>query len=83
MALKNYPELRNGDKLKFVYLRMPNPVKENVIAFPDYLPEEFGLHNYVDYEMQFQKTFIDAIKPILDSIGWNPEPVSTLEDFFG
>ena len=83
MALKNYPELRNGDKLKFVYLRMPNPVKENVIAFPDYLPEEFGLHNYVDYELQFQKTFLDAIKPILDSIGWNAEPVSTLEDFFG
>ena len=83
MSLKNYPELRNGDKLKFVYLRMPNPVKENVIAFPDYLPEEFGLHNYVDYELQFQKTFLDAIKPILDSIGWNAEPVSTLEDFFG
>ena len=62
---------------------MPNPVKENVVAFPDYLPEEFGLHDYVDYELQFQKTFIDAIQPILDAVGWNAQQVSTLEDFFG
>ena len=83
LNLTKYPNLRNGDKIKFTYLTMPNPVKENVIAFPDYLPEEFGLHDYVDYELQFQKTFIDAIQPILDAVGWNAQQVSTLEDFFG
>ena len=82
-SLYKYPNLRNGDKLKFTYLRMPNPLKENVIAFPDFLPKEFGLNKYVDYELQFQKTFIDAIRPILDAVGWTPEEVNTLEDFFG
>jgi DNA polymerase elongation subunit (family B) len=81
-SLNQYPNLRNGDKLKFIYLRVPNPIKENVIAFPDYLPREFGIEKYIDKELQFQKTFIDAINPILNAIGWTPEEVSTLEDFF-
>jgi DNA polymerase elongation subunit (family B) len=81
-SLNQYPNLRNGDKLKFIYLRVPNPIKENVIAFPDYLPKEFGIEKYIDKEKQFQKTFIDAISPILDAIGWTPEEVNTLEDFF-
>ena len=82
-SLSQFPNLRNGDKLKFIYLRVPNPIKENVIAFPDYLPKEFGLEKYVDKELQFQKTFVDAIRPILDAVGWSPVEVNTLEDFFG
>ena len=82
MGLTKYPNLRNGDKLKFIYLKQPNPIKENVIAFPDYLPEEFKLDEYIDKELQFEKTFLDAIEPILQPIGWTSTPQMTLDLFF-
>ena len=84
MALqKKYTMINNGDKIKFLYLRTPNMIHENVISFPDYLPEEFGLNNYIDHELQFQKTFLDPIDPILEAVGWTSEEVASLEDFFG
>jgi DNA polymerase elongation subunit (family B) len=83
LGLTQYPNLRNGDKVKFLYLRVPNPIKENVIAFPDYLPKEFGLHRYIDYELQFKKSFLDAVDPILTAVGWSAIEISTLEEFFG
>ena len=81
-GLKAYPAVQNGDKVKFCYLRLPNPIRENVISYPDYLPTELQLHNYIDYEKQFDKTFLDAITPILDAIGWQAENSVSLEDFF-
>jgi hypothetical protein len=62
---------------------MPNILNDTVISVLDDLPEELGLHKYVDYEMQFQKCFLDPIKSILEIIGWDTEKRSTLEDFFG
>ena len=79
---KKYPYIQEGEKLKFVYLKMPNPIKNDVISYPGRLPTEFGLDNYVDYNRQYEKTFIDPIKVILDCMNWNPEKVSTLDDFF-
>ena len=64
-------------------MKMPNPVKENVFAFPDILPIEMDLARYVDYDMQFDKSYVEPMKHILDSIGWSVEKQNTLEDFFG
>ena len=80
---KMYPLIQNGEKIKFCYMRMPNPIKENVIAFPGYLPESLGLHNYIDYNKQFDKTFIEPLLPILDAVGWSVDQKNTLEEFFG
>lgn len=74
--------IRNGDKIKFLYLLMPNPLKENVIAFPEFLPPEFALERYIDYNLQFQKTFLDPIEIILNAIDWSAEPRADLQQFF-
>ena len=84
MALnKKYELINNGEKIKFLYLRQPNSIHENVIAFPSYLPEEFGLRKYIDHELQFQKAFLDPIEPVLEAVGWSSKEVASLEDFFG
>lgn len=80
---RKYEPIKNGDKTKFVYLKTPNPIHENVVGFTQYLPQEFGLNNYIDYETQFQKTFLDPIEHILKAVGWSSEEVQSLEDFFG
>ncbi len=79
---KQYNKIQNGEKIKFIYLRTPNHIKENVISFLDYLPEEFGLHRYIDYDTQFNKTFLDVIDPILLAVGWNSKEIATLDEFF-
>ena len=77
---KKYTMINSGDKIKFCYLKTPNPIGENVISFPDYLPPEFNLHKFIDYETQFDKTFMDPLNPILEAVNWM-QP-NTLEDFF-
>jgi len=77
-----YELITNGDRIKFVYLKLPNPIRQNVIAFKDVLPKELNLHRYIDYDLQFEKTFIEPLNLILNPIGWNAEEQATLEDFF-
>ena len=77
-----YELITNGNRIKFCYLKLPNPIKENVISFQEALPKELKLHNYVDYDLQFEKTFIEPLNLILHSIGWSAEEQTTLEDFF-
>jgi DNA polymerase elongation subunit (family B) len=78
-----YPLIQEGEKIKFTYLKSPNPFKDTVVSYPSRLPKELGLQNYIDYDTQFEKTFLDPIKIILVSIGWETEKQSTLESFFG
>lgn len=80
---KQYPMIQEGEKLKFAYLKMPNPVKDTVISFPQRLPKEFGIHDFIDYDMQFDKAFVEPIRVVLDCMGWKTEKQNSLEDFFG
>ena len=77
-----YETIANGDKIKFAYLKQPNPYRVNVISAPGQLPQEFKLQQYIDYDLQFSKSYIDPLSIILDSIGWSVEKKSTLDDFF-
>ena len=78
-----YQVIADGDKIKFAYLKLPNPLNDSVISTIDALPKELGLDKYIDTKMQFQKSFLDPLTNILDVIGWSSEKRSTLESFFG
>tara|TARA_B000000532_G_scaffold66151_1_gene52155 strand:+ start:1247 stop:3727 length:2481 start_codon:yes stop_codon:yes gene_type:complete len=81
--MHKYPLIQDGEKIKFVYLKTPNKFGENVVSFISTFPKEFGLDKQVDYELQFEKSFLDPIKVILDTIGWKSEKVASLEFLFG
>ena len=80
---KKYPLIQEGEKLKFTYLKMPNHFKNDVISFPSRIPKEFELDNYIDYDVQFDKAFLEPISVILRCMNWSAEKTNSLEDFFG
>lgn len=79
---RKFQKIQEGEKIKFTYLKMPNPMKDDVISYPTRLPPEFGVHKYVDYDTQFEKTFMKPMNAIVSSIGWKTEKVDSIEDFF-
>jgi hypothetical protein len=79
---KKYSLIGNGEKVKFLYLYKPNIIQENVLSFIQDFPHELGLDKYIDYDLQFEKSFVEPLKTILDSIGWNVEKTVNLELFF-
>ena len=77
-----YSIINNGEKIKFCYLKKPNPIHENIISFIQQFPKELDLDKYIDYELQFEKAFLDPLKSILDCIGWEVTKTATLDSFF-
>jgi DNA polymerase elongation subunit (family B) len=77
-----YSLIQNGEKIKFVYLKKPNTIHENIISFIQEFPKELNLDKFIDYELQFEKAFLEPLKSILDAIGWNVEKTVNLELFF-
>jgi DNA polymerase elongation subunit (family B) len=77
-----YSLIQNGEKIKFCYLKKPNVIHENIISFIQDFPREFGLDKYIDYDLQFEKAFVEPLKTILDAIGWSVEKTANLESFF-
>ena len=79
---QRYQEIKEGDKVKFLYLKEPNLIHENVISFIGKLPPEFDLHKFVDYDTMFEKSFVEPLNTITQSLKWNTRPIATLEGLF-
>lgn len=79
---KKFRMINEGDKIKFVYLKEPNPLRSNAIAFPSILPKDLDIHQYIDYNTQFSKSFVEPLKIILDVIKWKTERGSSLSRFY-
>ena len=79
---KKYNEIHEGDKIKFCYMKLPNPMRENIFAVPNVLPPEFGMEKYIDYEKQFEKSFKDPLNHICEAVGWSLDKQATLDQFF-
>lgn len=79
---KKYPLIQEGEKIKFTYLKQPNPFKDTVISYPSRLPSEFKLDNYIDYDTQFEKAYLDPVKIILNCLNWEAEKTNSLDSFF-
>jgi DNA polymerase elongation subunit (family B) len=80
---KKYELIKEGDKIKFVYLKEPNTIGENCIAFNTVIPPELDLLKFIDYEKMFDKSFLEPMNTILTGIGWSAKPQATLEGLFG
>ncbi len=80
--LSKYETIQSGDKIKFISLKEPNTLRENVISFSNQLPKEFKLHQYIDYDEMFTKSFLEPLRFIVNAIGWNFEKKSNLDEFF-
>jgi DNA polymerase elongation subunit (family B) len=79
---KKYELIKDGEKIKYVYLKEPNPIGEDVISFINTLPKELDLHRFIDYTSQFEKSFVEPLKIILDKINWKIKEESSLESLF-
>ena len=81
-----YPEIMDGEKIKFVHLKDPNPYQCNAFTFLTDCPEELDINKYIDYEKQFEKSYVEPLKFITSAINWHIDDTygtqATLMDFF-
>ena len=77
-----YAPIQEGEKIKFIYLKQPNPMGENVVSFMGTIPKEFNVDNYIDYNLQFFKSFYEPLRNVLECIGWDAERRVSLLQFF-
>lgn len=79
---KEYEYIKEGDKIKFCYLKVPNPIREDVISFPNKLPKELDLDSYIDYNLMLEKAFLSPLRSMTNVTGWQLEKRNNIEDFF-
>jgi DNA polymerase elongation subunit (family B) len=79
---KKYQLIKDGEKIKFCYMKTPNPMQENVLSVPNVLPKEFDFEKYIDYDLQFEKSYLEPLQIIVEKFGWSAEKKSNLMGFF-
>lgn len=80
--IEKYDLIKEGEKVKILALKTPNPMRMNVIAFTTVLPEELGLVNWIDYDSLFNKLYLSPLTELLEIRGWSNKKTTTLEALF-
>jgi DNA polymerase elongation subunit (family B) len=80
---KRYEHIKEGSKIKWIYLKEPNHLRTNVVGFSHELPKEFGMDNFIDWKVQFDKAFLGPVNSLAVLLGWKTERIASLEDLFG
>ena len=78
-----FQKIQDGDKIKFLYLKEPNPIGSNVITFNGDIPKEFGIEDFIDYDLMFEKAFLDPMNTLTQIVGWQIREQASLEGLFG
>lgn len=79
---KRYQLIQEGEKIKFIYLKQPNIFNNNTLAFLSNIPKQLDAEQYIDYDLQFEKSFLEPLDIILSSIDWHSEKVNSIDAFF-
>ena len=81
-----YPYIQEGDKIKFINLKQPNLYQCSAFSFITSLPKELDMHKMIDYETQFEKSFVEPLNVIVSKINWLVDrsygTQGSLEEFF-
>lgn len=72
------PEIKSGEKIKYVYLKEPNPFHSHTIA----VSEGMSVREWTDYETQWEKAFLGPLQSITNLIKWRTEAGGTTLSFF-
>ena len=63
-----------------------NIYQSSAFSFITFMPKELDIYKYIDYDAQFEKSFVEPLKFITDKIKWLIDSSygtqGTLEDFF-
>ena len=82
-----YPLIQEGDKIRFLHLRQPNIYQSSAFSFITEVPRELDIMDKIDYDEQFDKSFVEPLKAITEKMDWLIDSSygaqGTLEDFFG
>lgn len=81
-GLTDMTPIQNGDKVRIISLLPSSPVTGNYIAYKGDLPKELGLHQYIDRETLFEKTFLSPVESFTKHIGWKHLDKHDVSDFF-
>jgi len=80
-----YQLIQEGDKIRFLHLRQPNSFQSSSFSFMTKVPKELDIIGKIDYDMQYEKSFLEPLRVITDKLQWmlKNDEVGSLEDFFG
>jgi DNA polymerase elongation subunit (family B) len=82
-----YPLIQEGDKIRFLHLRQPNVFQSSAFSFMTEVPKELDIAGKIDYDMQYEKSFVEPLKVITEKMNWLIDSSygvqGSLEDFFG